>query len=233
MSIGTLMAYTMVGVCILILRYQDSQVEATVAGHAYSPLSTLADDDDDEDVVDLFPEKHQLLTSHGYTVSDYVKQLVNWQNLNSPTRLSAKVARANIILFSILCIPFSVLIHHTDHSFSRVMLVLVSFAMMASITSVWRQPPSPVKTTFRVPGVPWLPAVSVLINVFLTTKLSLHTWARFAIWMTAGFLIYGLYGWRNSSEEYRMKGQLPPGQVVDDLKLNVSKEKADQNGNNQ
>jgi hypothetical protein len=47
--------------------------------------------------------------------------------------------------------------------------------------------------------VPWLPAASILTNVFLMTKLSLHTWIRFSVWMGVGFLIYGLYGWRNSS----------------------------------
>jgi C-terminus of AA_permease len=48
-------------------------------------------------------------------------------------------------------------------------------------------------------SVPWLPAASILTNVFLMTKLSLHTWIRFSVWMGVGFLIYGIYGWRNSS----------------------------------
>ena len=48
-------------------------------------------------------------------------------------------------------------------------------------------------------SVPWLPAASILTNVFLTTKLSLQTWVRFTVWMGVGLLIYGLYGWRNSS----------------------------------
>ena len=47
--------------------------------------------------------------------------------------------------------------------------------------------------------VPWLPAASILTNVFLTTKLSVETWVRFSVWMGAGLLMYGLYGWRNSS----------------------------------
>jgi hypothetical protein len=44
-----------------------------------------------------------------------------------------------------------------------------------------------------------LPAASILTNVFLTTKLSMQTWVRFSLWMGVGLLIYGLYGWRNSS----------------------------------
>ena len=30
--------------------------------------------------------------------------------------------------------------------------------------------------------------------------------------MFVGFLLYGCYGWRNSSEEYRMQGRVPPRQ---------------------
>ena len=30
------------------------------------------------------------------------------------------------------------------------------------------------------------------------------------MWMVVGFLVYGCYGWRNSSEEYKMKGLKPP-----------------------
>jgi hypothetical protein len=65
-----------------------------------------------------------------------------------------------------------------------------------------------VKLIHQVPLVPWLPAASILINTFLTMKLSWQTWVRFGVWLAAGLLLYGGYGWRNSSEEYRMKGQV-------------------------
>jgi hypothetical protein len=31
--------------------------------------------------------------------------------------------------------------------------------------------------------------------------------------MAIGFLIYGCYGWRNSSEEYRDAGKTPPNET--------------------
>lgn len=39
--------------------------------------------------------------------------------------------------------------------------------------------------------MPWLPGVSVLINIYLMMKLTWLTWCRFGIWMILGFIIYG------------------------------------------
>merc|ERR1719347_1369776 len=105
----------------------------------------------------------------------------------------------------------------------------MAIKMIISLIIVAKQPQDPSPLPFAVPLVPWLPAASVLINIFLTLKLSWQTWVRFSVWMTLGFLVYGLYGWRNSSEEYRMKGQVPPdqNQNTNDLKLG----KFDQNKN--
>ena len=54
---------------------------------------------------------------------------------------------------------------------------------------------------YRVPLVPVLPAFSVFVNFYLMTQLSLVTWARSAIWVTCGLLIYFFYGAKNSSLE--------------------------------
>ena len=43
-------------------------------------------------------------------------------------------------------------------------------------------------------------------------KLSVATWIRFLVWLSVGLSIYGLYGWRNSSEEYKARGLSPPNE---------------------
>ena len=75
------------------------------------------------------------------------------------------------------------------------------------------QPKSQQNLNFKVPFVPLLPTVSVFINSYLMLKLSTITWIRFGVWMIIGFLVYGLYGWRNSSAEYRDRGEEPPNET--------------------
>lgn len=42
---------------------------------------------------------------------------------------------------------------------------------------------------FQVPCVPFLPGLSILINVYLMMMLDVMTWVRFGVWMIVGELI--------------------------------------------
>ncbi|CAI4229699.1 unnamed protein product [Auanema sp. JU1783] len=54
--------------------------------------------------------------------------------------------------------------------------------------------------SFKVPLVPLIPVVSLLINIFMITFLDPLTWVRLFVWMAIGFLIYFGYGYFHSSE---------------------------------
>jgi len=222
MSIGTLLAYTMVSVCVLLLRYRDTSSQSATFC-SYTPLSTKDLNDSEEE---LFPCNSNTSNNIVFTKKEYLRQCFNLDKVISPTPLSSHVAQHSAIMFTILCIPFSIMAIHGNH---KIMLILMTIKMIISLIIVSKQPQDPSPLPFAVPLVPWLPAASVLINIFLTLKLSWQTWVRFSVWMFVGFLVYGLYGWRNSSEEYRMKGLAPPdqNQITEDLKLG----KFDQNKN--
>jgi len=223
MSIGTLLAYTMVGVCVLLLRYTDTSTMAATCN--YTPLSTGDDLNDSEE--ELFPcsTPPNILV---YTRREYLRQCFNLDGCTEPTPLSALVARHSTLMFSVLCLPLSIIVIHGNTStFHTLSIGFTGFKMVTSVIILSRQPPDTAHIPFKVPLVPWLPACSILVNIFLMMKLSWQTWVRFAIWLLAGILVYGCYGWSNSSEEYRMKGQIPPNELKDDLTL----EKFDKNKN--
>lgn len=51
---------------------------------------------------------------------------------------------------------------------------------------------------FRVPWVPFVPALSVLVSLGLMATLPGATWLRLVVWMALGLLIYFSYGFRHS-----------------------------------
>jgi basic amino acid/polyamine antiporter, APA family len=51
---------------------------------------------------------------------------------------------------------------------------------------------------FRVPGVPYLPVISVLLCLGLMLALPLETWLRFFLWLGLGMAIYLVFGRKHS-----------------------------------
>jgi APA family basic amino acid/polyamine antiporter len=87
---------------------------------------------------------------------------------------------------------------------------LTAFILVSLAVPVLRSRRPDLKRAFRVPLSPVLPVLSALICFYLTLNLSVETWLRFVIWMLVGFLVYGLYGYRNARLSGRPKeGELP------------------------
>jgi len=207
MSIGTLMAYTMVAVCVLILRYRyGNAADSRAVGYTRLSTNDLADSEEE-----LFPCDGGLKPgASGFSWRSYLRQmfLPPAHKGSGPTELSSTVSSHLIILFSLACIPPSLSLPG-----SSVCLLLCLVAPLL----LCRQPQDVSSLPFSVPLVPGLPCFSVAINIFLTMQLSWQTWLRFSVWMACGMLLYVCYGWWNSSEEYRMLGEVPPNERKEDL----------------
>jgi len=56
---------------------------------------------------------------------------------------------------------------------------------------------------FKVPGVPFVPALSALVSFVLMAGLPGATWVRLLVWTAAGIALYFGYGYRHSEVRKR------------------------------
>ncbi|XP_044575574.1 cationic amino acid transporter 2-like [Cotesia glomerata] len=174
MSIGTLLAYSIVAACVLILRYEESE--------AY------------EKKVDRDPRTFRFIAM----------QLINANNINMSTKLTSQIVSTLVFIYFILCFGVTSIIKFFIEEISEgqvwiiSLLVILIFLLIATLTFIYYQPVSGRKLTFSVPLVPFLPAFSILVNVHLMMMLDIMTWVRFSIWMIIGLMIYFSYGVWNS-----------------------------------
>jgi APA family basic amino acid/polyamine antiporter len=77
--------------------------------------------------------------------------------------------------------------------------ILLAFVVVciAIIVLRYRRPDLP--RTFRLPGMPVIPALGVIFSIWLITFLEPVTWLRFAAWFLLGLLVYMFYSRRHSA----------------------------------
>ena len=75
---------------------------------------------------------------------------------------------------------------------------LFAFVLVAVAVLVLRRTRPDLPRSFRVPGVPVVPILSVLASFYLMLNLPGVTWLRFVIWMAVGLVVYAAYGYRRS-----------------------------------
>ncbi|KAM6987685.1 high affinity cationic amino acid transporter 1-like isoform 2-T3 [Tautogolabrus adspersus] len=189
MSIGTLLAYTLVAACVLVLRYQPEQPSAV-----YEMANTQDEPETEsfnEGKMDMLPQPDDHFT---------IKNLLSPSN-TEPSPLSGFAVNICTSIIGVLVCVFSIVAVHGGLAvWSLFVLTMILVVCMILTFIVWRQPQSKTKLAFKVPLLPFLPVVSLFINVYLMMQLDRGTWMRFAIWMVFGFLIYFSYGIRNSAE---------------------------------
>ncbi|XP_048836714.1 high affinity cationic amino acid transporter 1-like [Brienomyrus brachyistius] len=190
MSIGTLLAYTLVAACVLVLRYQREQPSLV-----YHMANTQDEGDLSEassGVSSVFPASAEEVLS--------VRALVFPKN-QEPSPTSGLVVNICASLLGLLiCAMCIVAVHGGLELWSGVLLLILGLICLVLTLVIWRQPESKTKLSFKVPFLPFLPVLSMFINVYLMMQLGRGTWFRFAIWMAVGFIIYFCYGLQHSKE---------------------------------
>ncbi|XP_070773213.1 solute carrier family 7, member 3 [Enoplosus armatus] len=200
MSIGTLLAYSLVAICVLILRYQPG---------------SLSSSSQTEKLVELV-EGEKVAVSGGDSGDEYgmekpcresfTAKLLFCPSGKTPTQISGMIVYATTaiisVLITVLCIILANCLTELLAGQASVVVPCVILTLLCAVCVViiFRQPESKEALTFKVPLLPWLPLFSVFVNIYLMMQLDMGTWCRFAVWMLIGFAIYFFYGIKNSSE---------------------------------
>jgi APA family basic amino acid/polyamine antiporter len=88
--------------------------------------------------------------------------------------------------------------------------MLVVFIVVCSSVVVLRRRRPDLPRSFRVPGVPWVPAVGVIFSLALIAGLPPATDLVFLLWMLLGAALYAVYGARRSALALEASGERPP-----------------------
>ncbi|XP_068600110.1 cationic amino acid transporter 2 family protein [Brachionichthys hirsutus] len=176
MSIGTLFAYILVSICILILRYQVDLSEESCFREP-EPFTVRG----------LLCPPSQATTRTSKNVTGLSVFLIFLVIILSLVISLAVDSLQRLVWWSLLCVSVIVL-----------MVVL-------NILAIWRQPQSKSKAAFMVPFVPLLPTFSTFFNVYLMVQFGSNTWIRYAVWMAVGLIIYFCYGVQHSVQKKRLQ----------------------------
>ncbi|XP_070693351.1 cationic amino acid transporter 2-like [Pempheris klunzingeri] len=196
MSIGTLFAYTLVAICILILRYQVGPSEDT----------------------DLQIQESN--TKFGFLTPP---SSPNSSTSRAVTTLTIISVVCVIALCATLSLAIDALAR--IEAWSVVIVCILAFILLLNVFLIWRHPQNPTRASFMVPLLPALPIVSAFINIYLMVQLGGDTWLRYAIWMAVGLLIYFGYGLRNSVQRKRlMNNQMPIKTISSKIDKDIIKE---------
>ena len=75
---------------------------------------------------------------------------------------------------------------------------LFAFLLVSVGVIVLRRTRPDMPRPFRVPWVPVVPAIGIVLLIYLMIDLPAFTWWRFGVWLVIGLLIYAFYGYRHS-----------------------------------
>ncbi|KAL0268057.1 UNVERIFIED_CONTAM: hypothetical protein PYX00_010139 [Menopon gallinae] len=172
MALGTLLAYTIVAISVIILRY--------------SP-----------DFDDNYKEIGECtgLVSH-CDCSGVKGFLLNYFRCSSgrPTALTKKIVVFNVAVFGIVSLIVSKLIAcvNDDGTDATSIGFLSFFAVVLLIVfvSMCIQPKAGKSLPFQMPLVPLLPCLSIFLNIYLMAVLDRTTWIKLLIWLGSGIIPY-------------------------------------------
>lgn len=216
MSIGTLISYTLVAASVLVLRYreyeeQEAAASATSVSTAAAAINAAGGSGASRKVSPRSAapagSSKPLLEDDDETCAKQVAGGYLFFGMR-PFR----AASWGLLTYSFglsLASAMSVVITDSTNMSAEIFAVCIAFAALGlliavSALAVLLMLPrgKPQNLAFQCPGMPFVPLISIAINIYLLVSLSPMTWVRFAVWCAIGAFIYMGYGIKNSKAAY-------------------------------
>jgi hypothetical protein len=200
MSIGTLVAYTLVAASVLVLRYKEEEDKENDAERRATIEYTV--ESEDASLLVRRPSTSLLSDDSLCASRDTGGRFLLWGMRPYAAASTALVvftagsgmASAVAVALSNGWAPSSFVT-----ALAYVFAAIGGAAALAACVVLARIPSGvPKNVDFVVPFCPWVPLLAVLINVYLLASLDPLTWVRFVVWCAIGCAIYFGYGINHS-----------------------------------
>ncbi|XP_015519272.2 cationic amino acid transporter 2 [Neodiprion lecontei] len=133
-----------------------------------------------------------------------------WVDRGPATEASGRYVMKMVGVLYILILIFDLIIvcgMGNMGTFTTLLTFIFLFAIIGVLLAISRKPQNRNSLMFMTPGLPFVPAIAVTVNMYLIFKLSILTLVRFTIWMIIGFAMYFYYGIKHSTLEEQECGE--------------------------
>ncbi|XP_035430919.1 probable cationic amino acid transporter isoform X2 [Spodoptera frugiperda] len=130
--------------------------------------------------------------------------LFPWVDCGPATDLSGLfVIKAVGVLYLLIIVfdMFAAFGNPGTSTFTNVTMLLLLLGIFAILLMISRRPQNRVALIYTTPGLPFVPTIAIIVNIYLILNLSYLTLVRFTFWMVIGLVVYFKYGIINSSME--------------------------------
>ena len=193
LSIGTLVAYTMVAVSVLVTRYTPAVPSVTADKDATKEKTTKWL----QSLCCRPGSPGETEGQEGFITEVSYHQVQNDDEDSSmsttqPDQETSFRARLGTFVLTLSITAFTVCLTHANAHLVRgeawAFLLCGIFGLMVvvSLMYITRQPRNSATFPFMVPGVPFIPALTIFFNVLLLVMLNKWTYIRFSVWMALG-----------------------------------------------
>ena len=190
-SIGTLVAYIMVAIDVLVTSYtpliksvtedkgNTKKTKTWLQSICCCPGETEGEDDLNRDVGYHQVQNNDKDSSIGTTQPD--------EQTSFRVRVATFVLTLSITAFTVcLTRAYSYLVR--GEAWAVFLCCIFGLMIVVSLMYIIRQPRNSATFPFMVPGVPIIPALTIFFNVLLLSTLNHWTYIRFSVWMVLGQL---------------------------------------------